>query len=150
MFAHPRCPCTRASVGELALIMRQCYGKVSAHVLIYEPGSSPGGWEQTDLWRRAGAIPGVHVHKDPAGVAARLFGATTSGAVVVYDASGRLVFHGGVTGSRGHSGDNAGRSSVVALINGELPGRHESFVYGCSIFGEAVDDRPVCCREEPR
>src|SRR2546425_11938237 len=32
MLAHPRCPCTRASVAELAKIMAQVQGKVSAYV----------------------------------------------------------------------------------------------------------------------
>src|SRR5204863_7423488 len=29
MFAHPHCPCTRASVGELALLMAHCQGRVT-------------------------------------------------------------------------------------------------------------------------
>ena len=33
--------------------------------------------------------------------------AWTSGETMLYDASGRLVFAGGITGSRGHGGDNA-------------------------------------------
>ncbi|HZE13934.1 MAG TPA: hypothetical protein VE086_09265, partial [Chthoniobacterales bacterium] len=30
MFAHPHCPCTRASIGELAQIMAHAVGKVNA------------------------------------------------------------------------------------------------------------------------
>src|SRR5579872_6488183 len=33
MFMHPQCPCSRASVGELALLMAHCQGKLSTHVL---------------------------------------------------------------------------------------------------------------------
>src|SRR3989442_556857 len=40
MFAHPRCPCTRATIGELALIMARCRGLVDAHVVFYKPDGS--------------------------------------------------------------------------------------------------------------
>jgi hypothetical protein len=56
---------------------------------------------------------------------------------MVYDAGGALLFSGGITGSRGHAGDNAGRSSIVALLN-RLPGTHTSTnVFGCSLFASA-------------
>src|ERR1700722_10952551 len=35
MFAHPRCPCTRASIGELEKLMAQSHGLVRAHVVFY-------------------------------------------------------------------------------------------------------------------
>ncbi|HVR19589.1 MAG TPA: hypothetical protein VMS65_07830, partial [Polyangiaceae bacterium] len=37
MLAHPRCPCTRASVAELSVLMTRAQGRVSAHVLFVEP-----------------------------------------------------------------------------------------------------------------
>ena len=37
MFAHPRCPCTRASIGELALIMARVHGRLTADVLFVKP-----------------------------------------------------------------------------------------------------------------
>lgn len=37
MLAHPRCPCTRASLRELDLLMAQCAGELSAHVVFYRP-----------------------------------------------------------------------------------------------------------------
>jgi hypothetical protein len=44
-----------------------------------------------------------------------------------------LQFSGGITASRGHSGDNLGRSAVVALVTtGESATNHTS-VYGCSL-----------------
>jgi hypothetical protein len=44
------------------------------------------------------------------------------------------MFSGGITGSRGHSGDNAGRSAIVSLVNGESTETAETFVFGCSLF----------------
>ncbi|MBL8975876.1 MAG: hypothetical protein JNK56_35060, partial [Myxococcales bacterium] len=37
MLAHPRCPCTRASIGELARLMADAHGLVDAHVLVVRP-----------------------------------------------------------------------------------------------------------------
>ncbi|HEY6421580.1 MAG TPA: hypothetical protein VIX59_21490 [Candidatus Binataceae bacterium] len=36
---------------------------------------------------------------------------------MLYDRRGRLLFSGGITGARGHFGDNAGVSAIVALID---------------------------------
>ena len=41
MVAHPRCPCTRASMDELAKIMARMQGKVAAYVLFLTPSSLP-------------------------------------------------------------------------------------------------------------
>src|SRR4051812_7666363 len=37
MLAHPRCPCTRASMSELAQIMARVHGKMRAYVLFLKP-----------------------------------------------------------------------------------------------------------------
>ena len=133
MFAHPQCPCTRASIGELARLMTQCQGQLTAHVFVLRPTGFSQDWAQTDLWRSATAIPGVDVRYDDGGVEARRFGAETSGYVVLYDSTGRLIFHGGITGARGHAGDNAGRSAMVALLRHQTVGSSETPVFGCSL-----------------
>ena len=43
MAAHPHCPCTRASLGELALIMRHAQQTATCHVLFYRPSGFPEG-----------------------------------------------------------------------------------------------------------
>src|SRR5689334_9607057 len=40
MIAHPRCPCTRASIGELAVLMARYKDRVSAHVLFVRPAGT--------------------------------------------------------------------------------------------------------------
>ena len=137
MLAHPRCPCTRASLGELALLMAHSQGLVKASVLFYKPAGEPDEWAKTDLWQSAAAIPGVTVLPDDDGRAARWFNSTTSGQVVLYDAKGRLLFSGGITGSRGHSGDNDGRSAVVALLTRGAAERSRHSVFGCALFAES-------------
>jgi hypothetical protein len=135
MLAHPHCPCSRASVGELARLMAQTQGRVTAYVLFLKPADASDDWEKTDLWQSAASIPGVNVVADDDGVEARRFHAMTSGQTVLYDAAGRLLFSGGITGSRGHSGDNAGRSAIVARLNTGEAERAETFVFGCPLFG---------------
>jgi hypothetical protein len=79
----------------------------------------------------------VTVLDDVDGTEARRFGALTSGQVVVYDADGRLRFSGGITPARGHAGDNAGRSAIIALLEGASSASVETPVFGCSL----LDDR---------
>jgi hypothetical protein len=133
MLAHPQCSCTAASIGELELLMARVHDLTSAHVLFVRPESAPGGWDESSLFRRAERIPGVTTSWDSDGIEARRFGALTSGQTVVYDATGELIFHGGITVARGHMGDNAGRTSIVALLTRGEAARHESSVYGCSL-----------------
>jgi len=140
MMVHPHCPCSRASIGELALMMARCQGRVSAYVLFFKPEGFPDGWERTDLWDSAASIPGVKAISDYGGIAARGFNAMTSGATMLYDAEGRLLFSGGITGSRGHSGDNDGRSAIVSRLMNEEARQTETHVFGCSI----VDQNHTC------
>jgi hypothetical protein len=133
MLAHPRCPCTRASVAELAVLMSRIGARARAHVLFVRPRGADADWDKTTLWQAAAAIPGVVVHADPGGAEAALFRAVTSGQLIVYDASGKLRFRGGITGARGHEGDNVGLARALALINGGRADQNESKVFGCAL-----------------
>jgi hypothetical protein len=140
MFAHPQCPCTSASLGELAIILAHFQGKLDADVFFYLPASQPSSWARSDLWTTASAIPGVHVFEDREAQMAQSFGAFTSGQTLLYDPEGRLLFKGGITAYRGHSGDNAGRSAITALLQ-EGPTSQVvlpvvTHVLGCSLRGE--------------
>jgi hypothetical protein len=112
MFVHPRCPCSRASIGELEKIMTRCHGRLAAQVVCYKPEGTPDEWAQTNLWRSAAAIPGVRVRTDEAGREAERLGAETSGQTLLYDTDGELLFQGGLTAGRGHAGDNPGSDAV--------------------------------------
>ena len=134
MFVHPQCPCSSASVGELAVLMAHCQGRVDAHVFFLRPSGATTQWVQTSLWQDAKRIPGVTVHYDDNGQEARRFGASTSGDTLLYDPAGHLLFHGGITSARGHSGDNAGRDAVEALLFDKPTSQTSAPVFGCSIF----------------
>ncbi len=141
MILHPKCPCSRASVEELSKLMTRCQGKLTASVLMIRPNGVPDGWEETDLWRSAAAIPGVTVTVDMGTDEAKRFGAATSGQTFLYSPTGELLFAGGITESRGHIGDNAGSASIIALLSTEAS-RHnnpaKTPVYGCPLFGDAT------------
>jgi hypothetical protein len=133
MLAHPHCPCTRASVGELAQVMAHAVGKVNAYVLFVKPAGAGADWDDTDLRRSAAAIPGVTVLTDENGTEAARFGAETSGHTLVFDRNGVLVFSGGITASRGHAGANEGESAVLAALKQEPMPRNRTPVFGCSL-----------------
>ena len=145
MAAHPQCPCTRASVAELAQLMAHVQGKVQAYVLFYSPRDSGADWQNTDLRRTAAQIPGVTVLSDVDGAEAERLGAETSGHTFLFDSTGRLLFNGGITASRGHSGDNAGESAIVSLISDHASKRSQTFVFGCSLKNPA-QERAKCLK----
>ena len=141
MLAHPHCPCTRASIGELDLLMAQSQGLVNGYVLFLKPPGFADDWEKTDLWRSAASIPGVTVIQDNDGSEAEFFNAATSGQTFLYDATGQLLFKGGITSARGHSGDNTGRDAIVSLLSEGEAEQTETAVYGCPLFNKDSDCR---------
>jgi len=146
MFAHPRCPCTRASIAQLAEIMVGASRPAMAYVLFYMPHNADASWLETDAWRSASVIPGVQAIRDEGGTVARRFGASTSGQVLVFDATGSLVFDGGITGVRGQMGDNVGSSAVATLLRRESAPAKQTPVFGCDLF--APTTCPLCGRKE--
>jgi hypothetical protein len=143
--AHPHCPCTRASIGELAQIMARAQGKVNAYVLFYKPEGAASGWEDTGLRRSAAAIPGVTVLSDPDGKEAQRLGAETSGHAFLFAPDGRLLFNGGITASRGHSGGNSGESSIIAIANKQGGDRQQTFVFGCALASPTKTATQALC-----
>jgi hypothetical protein len=139
MLLHPQCTCSRATVTELAEILARARTRPKTYVFFLKPAGFADGWEQTDLWRAAAALPGVTVIRDDDGKKAARFGAETSGQTFLYDADGALLFSGGITGARAHAGENAGRTSVLALLNRAETGRSATTsVFGCPLFTRAV------------
>lgn len=114
--------------------MEKNQGLLDARVVFFQPEEAGEDWAQTDTWQKAAGIPGVTVQTDIEGREAWTFGATTSGQVVLYDAQGRLCFSGGITGARGHSGDNEGRTVIGSLLRQEKTGFAATQVFGCPIL----------------
>jgi hypothetical protein len=93
------------------------------------------------LVNTAQQIPAIEVMIDGGGNEAQAFHATASGEAFLYDAGGHLLFHGGITASRGHEGQNAGREALTALIDGHWPSHRKTPVFGCQLSDH--------CRPEP-
>jgi hypothetical protein len=134
LFAHPQCSCTRASLGEFAEILARATTPPRTYVVFLKPIGFGADWEKTDLWRTAASLPGVTVIRDDDGLEATRFGVITSGQTILYDQSGDLLFSGGITGARGHAGDNAGRASLVSLLNHGKTDLSLTSVFGCPLF----------------
>jgi hypothetical protein len=126
----------------LAEIMAREGANASVEVVFVKPEGAGPDWSHTALRQQAAAIPGVRLIDDD-GTLARRLGAETSGYVVLYDARGELLFSGGITRSRGHEGESAGRQAILALLKGEAaaPVGARTPVYGCPLFA------PGECRE---
>lgn len=134
MAAHPCCPCTRASIRELAQIMARSPHPDLAYILVYTPKIARPDWNETDLYDRAAAIPGVTVVRDGDGQEAARFQATVSGQTLLFDAAGHRLYSGGITPARGVEGDSPGKNAILALVRGEQVKRAQSPVFGCSLL----------------
>ena len=136
---HPRCPCSRATVDNLAVLLAHCPpGRVATTVLMVRPAGVAPGWERTGLWSAAAAIPGVTVLTDDGGVEAARFGAVTSGQALLFSPAGRLLFRGGITPGRGHAGDSGGMDAIAALARGEPAAVVDTPVFGCPVVAGPV------------
>jgi hypothetical protein len=135
MLVHPRCPCSRASVGNLETIMAHSKGRLDSFVIVYEPSAHPGSsWTNSDLVNSARQIPGVQTILDSNGALIAKFHGATSGQTLVYNSLGQLLFNGGITGSRGEYGDSAGTESIITLALYGTAEVHATPVYGCSLL----------------
>ncbi len=134
VFAHPLCPCTSASLDELAEIMAKAGTGATVSVIFFTPQDTNAKWMNAASVRKAAAIPGVTIVADDSAREARLFHAVTSGRTLLYNPDGELLFDGGITGSRGHAGENAGASAVAKLLTRESAARATTPVFGCPIL----------------
>lgn len=138
MFAHPRCPCTRASLSELDRLMASVSDDVEAYVLIARPAGVDTAWLETDLVAHARRIRNTRVIEDRGSLEAARFGAQTSGHLFVYDERGTLALSGGLTAARGHEGQSLGRDDVLAVLSRHPPVSRTHEVFGCPISSLAT------------
>lgn len=133
VFAHPRCPCTSATIERLNRLLARAGGNVRTTVLFYDDPALGEEWLESGSYKAAVAIPGVSVVADELGAAARLFGARTSGQVLLYESTGQLRFAGGITPARGHPGDSDGAHALLTALRGNA-GLPPTPVYGCALL----------------
>lgn len=132
VFAHPKCPCARATLIELAELA-PAVPELVVRVRIVVPPDPGLGWERGEAWAAAGRVAGADVAADPGGAEARRCGAETSGHAVLTGPDGAVAFRGGLTPGRGRPGPGAGRRAVVDWVSGRA-GAPAAPVFGCELF----------------
>ncbi|MBI1916912.1 MAG: RedB protein [Planctomycetes bacterium] len=151
LFAHPRCPCTRATLEQLQIVFERSAVRPSVRVLFSRPLQEDEVWQETELWRSAARLPDVQVLWDDGGREAARFGARTSGHVLLFAPDGDLLFSGGITPSRGHPGESPGRDALVTLLGGgdewgPLTPPVRTDVFGCPLVtpGSSCEECERC------
>lgn len=137
-FVHPMCPCSRATLEQLGTVARSSPTQLSILAVMLQPLNGPR-WANSENQTLARQLPNVSVVDDPGGAEAALFSSQISGTCLLFDPEGRLKFSGGVTQSRGHSGDNPGSRGLHQALrnvsNHCVDAAPVSYpVYGCSLF----------------
>jgi hypothetical protein len=134
VLVHPMCPCSRATLRELARILARTGDRVATRVVFMRSMKTRADPRASSLWGEATDIPGVVASVDDQGALARTFGAATSGQTLLYGADGALLFAGGITQPGGYEGDNAGRDALEGLIAGTAHAAPRMSVFGCPLF----------------
>jgi hypothetical protein len=143
LFLHPRCPCSRATLAELERLIAACDEQFALRIVFVRPTGTSEDWNRTELYRAAERIPRALVSDDAEGIEAARFGVKASGQALLYSANGRLLFQGGLTASRGHEGDNAGRTALTELISGGRSNCTQTAVFGCSLVNPSPTSSPL-------
>jgi hypothetical protein len=134
LFAHPLCSCSRASIAELEKLHSRHKGAFSSRIYFYVPAKNSEEWASSSLVALAQKIHGAKVIFDKEGRIAKQMGARTSGQAYLFSPSGNVEFMGGITGARGHEGENQGTHAISALLENTKTGPSRSKVFGCSLF----------------
>jgi hypothetical protein len=140
MWCHPHCPCTRASLAELARLKALCGERLAVTIVFEKPEGYSSEWVRGENWRLASATPGCDVQVEGGSEATR-FGVRTSGQTLIFDQDGRLRFSGGLTLGRGHLGENPGFEAASRLVLSGRESRHEGPAFGCALFTEGNKQR---------
>lgn len=136
VFLHPKCPCSKASMEEISRLLARYPDAFSLQIVFFHPENEQADWSQTSLWKTAKNLPHTQVFIDQGTRETKLFGAATSGDTYIFEPSGRLRFHGGITPGRGSIGESIGLDSVFRLAEGKAPAAMTSAVFGCPIINK--------------
>jgi hypothetical protein len=135
MFVHPKCSCSFASLKQLQRLGAAFENKAKFYMVFELPVGADPTWAQTDLWKEAQLTPVIKRVTDEQQMEARGFGSVTSGDTFVYGPQGQLLFHGGITASRGHDGYCKGYDAVLRIL---LDTQHSQVsrtkTFGCGLF----------------
>ena len=134
MAVHPKCNCSSASLSELSKLTSRFPKKLQANILFVTSKNAGLDWVRSKNWQTAEMIPGAQVIQDINGRISRSFNLQTSGATLLYNQQGNLVFSGGITSARGHEGDNAGSQAISEIVSGNTSPINRTGIFGCHLF----------------
>jgi len=148
VFIHPQCPCTSATMSELARLDADVDAELHPIFVLVCPKRFQSQWATSSLAKRCESIPDGRVIIDSDREMAKRFYATTSGYCLLYSASGRLLFQGGITTGRGHEGESLGRVALRQIFSGRPTSIDRMPVFGCELNQPSqVVSQLNCCRE---
>jgi len=147
LIAHPKCPCTAASIHELRELIAWSDTPLTTHLVFLSGPEGNASWFTGRTVDIARASNGVQLHFDQENQEVERFAVTTSGHVLLYDTAGRLRYSGGITASRGHRGANRGSRTILSLLDDRVSTGSPLPVYGCAMFSEEECGRET---EPPR
>lgn len=137
---HPECPCSDATLAELDRALLESGEALEAIVIFNDtvPGASA---RDSALYRQAVQLPRTRVVCLTSAAELKRFDFRTSGETRLYRPDGKLVFRGGITGSRGHAGDNPGTDAVVRYARAEICGTTATPAFGCALASSLRSSR---------
>ncbi|HTM54877.1 MAG TPA: hypothetical protein VL175_12670 [Pirellulales bacterium] len=129
LFLHPHCPCSVASLEQLAALRSAA---PAARFYVVASGAGAANLQDSNI-EFAGSIPGVHMWLDSSGEETARFGCHTSGDVLIFDPQGRLEFSGGITAGRGDRGPNLACESALSALRNQGSPFVSAPVFGCPV-----------------
>lgn len=137
VFLHPQCPCSKATVHQLDLLLtKQSKKNTSAYAVFVLPKGVGSDFAQGDLYKQCQQIDGLTIVEDRDAVEADLFAARTSGQLYIYDKDGQLSFSGGITAGRGHEGDSLGLDRAREILSMKTGEKTVCPTFGCPLENE--------------
>ncbi len=123
----------------MEILQRKLGNRLKTRIFISTTESAEAT-RDSEIYRLATANKHWQVDLDEQAELATQMLAYTSGICYLYSPEEKLVFAGGITASRGHSGPAAGQEIIKAAINGDPDAMHKLQqypVFGCGIHDKA-------------
>lgn len=133
MSIHPQCPCTGNSLRELERLLMLDLERTQCTFLVYSPVGAGSGWLESPTMQVANRIASGDCEIDIAGRRALQLGLDVSGAVLVVDERGQILFEGGITSGRSCTMENPGAAALRSILKREPVPFARTPVFGCSL-----------------
>lgn len=132
VFIHPKCTCSQATLEELGKLLPEIKGTKTFVVF----NVLDENWNESEHWETVKKLSGVTAVSDRNGIETKNFGVETSGHAILLDENRRIVFAGGLTAARGHTGESTGGEFIRSWHRKRGSETLISKVFGCGLFGE--------------